>query len=241
MIKTIINWLMPSACILCGDRSHQNIDLCKGCYQDLPWLTVSCKVCALPLGNNAFQDNTCGNCLQKPPPFQRTIALWNYQTPLDYLITSFKFNHRLVYAKLLGELMAVHLQKFYEKTDLPECIIPIPLHKLRLRQRGFNQAVELVKPVSKKLGLKIDLKSCERRRATQAQASLMANERLNNIKNAFQIDENFKAKYVVVVDDVVTTGHTITEFCLQLRNAGVARIDVWCCARTLLVKGRNQA
>lgn len=233
MIKTIINWIMPSACVLCGDLSRQNIDLCKSCYEDMPWLIASCKVCALPLANK-LQDNICGHCLRKPPPFQNMIALWNYQTPLDYIVTALKFNYRLSYAKLLGGLMAAHLEKFYDKTDLPECIVPMPLHKLRLCERGFNQAVELARPISKKLGLKMDLKSCERIRATQAQATLIASERLNNIKNAFSVNKNFKAKYVAVIDDVMTTGDTMTEFCLQLRGAGVDRIDVWCCARTQL-------
>lgn len=231
MLRTIINWLLPSACVLCNDPSNLTIDLCQGCHADLPWLTSACQVCAIPLVST---NQICASCLQKPPPFNRTIALWNYQTPINYLISALKFNHRLIYAKLLGELMVQRLQQEYKNNNLPEIILPMPLHLTRLRERGFNQAVELSASINKKLAIKMDLKNCQRIRATQEQASLLADDRLNNVKNAFKVNSEFKAKYVAVVDDVVTTGHTVTELCLQLKMAGVEKIDVWCCARTPL-------
>lgn len=220
------------ACVLCGGKPHSNIALCEACTEDLPWITHACMRCALPLPKDALIDQLCGNCLQHDLPFHRTIALFDYQTPIDRLITGLKFHDRLVYAKLLGELLAQCLIKRYQHQTWPTCIIPMPLHKKRLRERGFNQSVEIARPLVKAFAIPLDRKSCSRVRATVAQTSLPATERRQNIKNAFVVDAAFTAKHVAILDDVVTTGSTITELSWMLKNVGVEQIDVWCCART---------
>jgi ComF family protein len=231
-LQHLQQWCLAPTCVLCGHFTKRSLDVCVFCEKELPWLTQACSQCALPLPADTPMGQKCGHCLQHPPPFEKTLALFHYQTPIDRLITRLKFQQRLTYAKLIGTLFAKQLSIYYQTHKLPECIIPMPLHKTRLRERGFNQAVELAKPLSKQFGIKLDRKSCVRIRATQAQTQIPAKEREQNVKNAFYIHPNLQAKHVAILDDVVTTGHTITELSYALKKAGVEQIDVWCCART---------
>lgn len=227
--------LLPSTCILCSVAVERHIDLCAGCENDLPWLNTVCSVCAMPLTLNvSSQPVSCGHCLQQPPAFFTVTALFHYQTPIDKFITGLKFQQQLLYARLFGELLSVRLQQNYQGCDLPELIIPVPLHPKRLQERGFNQALEIARPVAKKLNLPIDIFHCERVRMTAAQSLLPADERQQNIKDAFKIKLPLDVKYVAVMDDVITTGHTVTELCKTLKRVGVQRVDVWSVARTAL-------
>jgi ComF family protein len=146
------------------------------------------------------------------------------------LITQLKFSNKLIYAKILAELFINHLS--YLNEPLPQCIIPVPLHRSRLRERGFNQALELAKPIAKRLAIPLDFKSCTRVIATKAQSQILASERKKNIKNAFVIKQNFQYQHVAIVDDVMTTGSTVAELSKTLRKHGVKQIDIWCMART---------
>jgi ComF family protein len=116
----------------------------------------------------------------------------------------------------------------------PEWIIPVPLHAERLRERGYNQALEIARPIAKKLQIPLQTRYCTRILPTLAQASMTAEERRRNMKNAFAVEELFQARHVAIVDDVLTTGSTVSEFARMLKKSGVARVDVWCCARTVL-------
>lgn len=238
-LKKGFNGLLASTCVLCGARGQQDMAICLPCKVALPWLGTGCNRCALPLLSlpEISSGQLCAACLIMPPPYTKTIALCRYEQPVDRLIMGLKFNQKLVYARLLGELMAEHLlQNGYQVAeDRPECLIPVPLHPQRLRERGFNQVIELARPIANKLRLPIDRQSCQRVRSTEAQSALPAVQRQHNVKGAFAIVEGFNAKHVAVLDDVMTTGHTMAELCQELQKAGVERIDVWCCARTELM------
>lgn len=235
LITKIKNWLLPNTCVLCGNAAKRDLDLCVACEQELPWLTHACVSCALPLSKEVSVGRQCGTCLQQNLPFSSVLALFQYQSPVDRLITGLKFHQRLVYAKLLSELLERRLAVRYQSKPMPECVIPMPLHRDRLRERGFNQAVEIARPLVKKLGIKLDMKSCQRVRATLAQTSLPAKERQYNVKNAFYVNSTLYAKHVAILDDVVTTGHTVSELARVLNNAGVEQVDIWCCARTSML------
>jgi len=122
---------------------------------------------------------------------------------------------------------------WYHNRALPHVILPMPLHSTRLKERGFNQAVEIARPIVNHLRLPMDVTS-QRIRATAAQSSLAGSERVANVKNAFVVKENFRGCHVAILDDVITTGCTVTAFSLALKKAGAVKIDVWCCAKTLL-------
>jgi len=148
---------------------------------------------------------------------------------VDRLIHAFKFAGQLHIATVLGELMAGRILD--TNVPLPELLIPVPLHPIRLRERGFNQALELARVISNKLTIPIDYRSCERSRKTVAQSLLPAKERHQNIKGAFTVHHPFKVKSVAIIDDVMTTGHTVNELASVLKDAGVDHVQVWAVAR----------
>jgi len=170
----------------------------------------------------------CGRCLAKQPAFDRTYAPYIHQGAIRYLITSLKFNAHYANARLLGSLLTEHVQRTAEKPDL---ILPVPLHKTRYRQRGFNQAIEIARILSKQLQIPLELASCQRHRETPQQTRLSAKQRRKNIKNAFSLVKPLQARHVAIVDDVMTTGSTAHELAALLKKSGVNKVDVWVCAR----------
>lgn len=230
-LKKMTSWLIPHLCILCRNSTHRSQDLCLPCLQQLPILKHYCSICAniLPVNSQTF---ICGHCLQETPPFNRTCGLFSYKPPIPKLILDLKFHHALTHARLFGELLAEKIQQDWYKNELlPDAIIPIPLHPKRLQERGFNQAIEIARPIANILKLPLLFTGISRIKSTDPQATLSAHARKNNIKNAFLIKPSFENQHIAVVDDVITTGSTVYEFCRQLRKKGAARISVWCCAR----------
>jgi len=220
---------ITQSCILCGDKCYQNVCLCSSCMNELPFIECACPTCGIPVQSNNSQ---CGQCLSSPPPFSHCITLMNYVSPVDYLVQKMKYHNQLAIADLLGNLLAEKIDK--SNLTLPDQIIPIPLHVSRLQRRGFNQAVEIAKPLSKLLGIPLNLTDCSRVRATNPQFNLSVNERTGNIKNAFEVLRDIDAKHVAIVDDVMTTGSTVAEFARILKFAGVETVDVWACARATI-------
>ena len=227
-----------NTCLLCHMPSDYVQDLCLDCETMLPWLGNSCKQCALPLPAES-DSSYCGNCLVRSQtkhqgPVQQAQALFIYTTPVDYLIQALKFGHRLSIAQVLGRLMADRIYSDYcQQQSYPDIIMPVPLHPLRLRERGFNQALELARPISKVLKVSLNHTHCKRIRATLPQTGLSAVEREKNLKGAFSIQYPLYKQHVCIVDDVMTTGQTIRALSDILKQQGAARIDTWCCARTV--------
>ena len=201
--------------------------MCRGCAGDLPVVEVACLRCGAPLP----MVGVCGRCQRRPPAFDRAEAICHYRPPLDALIKRLKFNGDLHLARLLGELMADRLNG--SLSMLPDVIVPVPLHIKRLRERGFNQALELARPIARRLGVALDWRHVVRLRATEPQSDLPAKQRSRNIRGAFAVEQGFTAGRVAIVDDVMTTGHTANELAATLRRAGVVDISVWVCARAV--------
>lgn len=198
----------------------------------MPWLTHCCQLCAVPLAAQS-QSAYCGACLQQPPIFHQAHALFLYSTPVNRLIWDLKFRHRLAVAQVLGYLLAEQMAVYYaQQTCYPDVLIPVPLHRNRLRERGFNQALELARPISKQLKIPLDFTVCKRIRETATQTGLSAKERAKNVKHAFTLQKQLKAQHVCLIDDVMTTGHTIAALSHSLQRQGTTRIDVWCSARS---------
>lgn len=232
IFKQLIQWLkinFSSNCLLCNEPTGRNLSLCSDCEHELPYLPNSCLYCAKLLPDKV---TICGDCLKKTKRlFDNVFALFSYEFPIAKLILGLKFQQQLINAELLGQLMAGHLRNnFY---SLPECIIPIPLHLNRLKTRGYNQALEIARPIAKYLNIPIDAYSCVRKRDTKAQASIPAALRKKNIKNAFAISKPISYKHIAILDDVMTTGQTAAELARVLKQAGVEKISLWCCAKTI--------
>jgi len=227
-LQQLLYTLFPGTCILCDATSHRNLDLCEGCEQDLPRLVNACVRCSIPL---VKPQTLCGRCFSEPPPYERCIALFQYVPPVNQLIVDFKFNRKLLIGKVLSYLLALHLHKLY-KDDVPDLVIPVPLHPQRQRERGFNQALEIADVISDHCRIPIDNRSCRRIKHTDAQRNLSAKQRRRNIRNAFQVDREIAASKVAIVDDVVTTGATVMELTKTLLNHGVEEVHIWAVART---------
>ena len=148
------------------------------------------------------------------------------------MITQLKFEGQLIYAKLLGQLLAKTVLRHYKNTSFPTLIIPVPLHKKRLQERGFNQALEIAKTVSHLLKIKIDKTSCVRKKHTAAQSTLNAQKRKENIQHCFELIQPITAKHIAVLDDVITTGETVKALANIIQKNTTTKIDFWCCAHT---------
>ena len=227
-LDTVCSALFPARCALCGAAADR--ELCAACHADLPHNRHACRCCAIPLPADAGEDALCGPCQQHPPPYTACLAALRYQAPLDRLVTGLKFHGRLAHGRLLAELLGDYLET--RGFTRPDLLVPVPLHPARLRRRGYNQALELARPLSKRFDLTLDVDALRRRRDTQPQMELDHRQRLRNMRGAFEAGAQVRDRHVAVVDDVVTTGHTVEEAAKALLRAGAARIDVWACART---------
>lgn len=148
------------------------------------------------------------------------------------MIRKLKFNHQLIYARSLGALLAIQAREsWYAGQSLPNRLIPVPLHPHRLSERGFNQALEIGRHVARELGLMLDYRAVTRVKATRAQSGLSKTARRENMRGAFNCQTRFDGLHVAILDDVVTTGQTVTELSQVLRQQGAAKIDIWCCGR----------
>jgi ComF family protein len=227
-INIIQDYLLPPTCILCGNPGHNSRDICHSCYMQLPRNNLCCYRCAEILETPIIAPVLCGRCLSRHPAFDETYAPFIHQGAIRHLISTLKFGANYKNARLLGMLLADHLKQTAERPDL---ILPVPLHKARYRQRGFNQAIEIARTVAKEMQIPLDLTSCRRHRDTPHQTQLAAKKRIKNLKNAFSIIKPIQARHIAILDDVMTTGSTAHELAYVLKKAGANRVDVWVCAR----------
>ncbi len=200
--------------------------LCADCEADLPRLGAAlCPRCALPSPEAAL----CGRCLADPPAFDATFAALVYGFPADVLVQALKFRGELALAPLLGEWLACAIPAG-ARADV---VVPVPLSARRLRERGYNQALEVARTLAAARELPLEHGLCTRRRDTPAQSELPWAERARNVRGAFVCHPGVEGRVVAVVDDVMTTGATLGELARTLKRAGAAGVVNWVVARTL--------
>jgi ComF family protein len=216
--------LCPPRCLACAEAAVPGTDLCAACAAALPWNDAACARCALPLPVAA---EACGACLQRPPPLQAAHAAFRYAAPVDRLLPRFKFHRDLAAGRLLAEAMA----RRFAALPRPDALLAVPLHPSRLRRRGYDQALELGRPLAAALELPLLTGALVRARATRPQSELDAAGRRRNLRGAFTVARQPLPAHVVLVDDVMTTGATLHAAATALRRAGVARVEAWVCAR----------
>lgn len=223
-IRTKIRQALPAQpCLLCGSFSHHGA-WCEACDSMLPYLNAPhCPHCALPTLNG----DICGRCLKRLPQFDRTLAVFAYAFPLDKLVQALKFGERLMLVDGLADSLVQRVKV------RPDCIIAMPLHRSRLRERGFNQSQELARHIADSLDIPLLPHACQRVRDTPPQSALKWKERGKNMRNAFTCTPDLSGKHVAVVDDVMTSGASLNEVALALRNAGAREVSAWVIARTL--------
>lgn len=224
LLKQTADTILPGQCALCTTPSGQQA-LCTPCEDDLPLPTTeTCPRCADLSSGHAV----CARCVSEPPAFDASIAVWPYAFPVDQLIHGLKFRHALQ----LGPWFAEHLARLIgHGSGLVDGVVPMPLHPTRLAARGYNQALEIARPLARRIDRPLLIDACKRTRETPQQATLDRVSRRDNLVGAFHCEMDLSGQSLLVVDDVMTTGASAHAVALALKSAGAARVLVAVAAR----------
>ncbi len=220
-------------CWLCQQTLHRHQDgICSLCLRHLPSPPLCCPRCGLPSARNNI---ACGRCIQHPPPWNALVFVSDYQPPLSMLIKKLKFSGKPEVAALLARLLLIQWLSRYRAGEVyrPQHLISVPLHRKRMWARGYNQTDLLAQPLARWTRCDYHSSTLQRIRVTQPQQGLHAHQRKRNLRGAFRCQQNLTGCHVALLDDVVTTGSTVTEICKILLNQRVASIQIWCICRTL--------
>ena len=228
ILQKVSDELLNRPCILCGQPCLGPTDICAPCQIDLPWHQSGCLRCGLSLPNNTTH---CGHCLTQKLYFDHCLCAFDYQFPVDKLILSFKNNEKLIYGKVLAHLFADRLKGH---PSLPDRLIPVPIHWITRRLRGFNQSDLISTDLGRRLAIPVINRACKRTRQTQQQKSLNLVDRRKNVGNAFEANIRLDHLHIGVVDDVVTSMATTNSLSRALKKAGAEKITILCLARALL-------
>ena len=236
-LQTFKRIVFKQNCVLCT----QNIEntppsihaICRPCLNELPWHPkTSCPQCGL-----SSKGMVCGSCLNSAPDFDATHAVFLYAYPIDAMMVRYKYGNMLSLSDTFGKFLAERTTLDFLNDNHIDLIIPMPMHPQRLKERGFNQALEIAKVLTRNCKDKLVYKSVERQTLTPPQASLPLKERVKNIKGAFKVNvevkDKFSGKRIAIVDDVMTTGASLNELAKTLKKAGAAHVECWVVARTL--------
>jgi len=215
--------LFGGSCFLC--RGAAAALLCARCDAELPRLGAErCPRCALASPGGAV----CGRCLAAPPAYDATVAALEYRFPADVLVHALKFRAELALAPLLGGLVSERVRR----SEPVDCVVPVPLSRRRLAERGFNQSLEIARRLDGAIRARLSPELCRRTRDTAAQMGLPLAEREGNVAGAFRCPNPIDGAIVAVLDDVMTTGTTLDAVAAELKRAGAARVVNWVVART---------
>jgi len=211
-------------CLLCGDGADGG-GLCTPCAAELPWLHSACRRCALPLPSAG----DCPRCLQQPPSFASARAAWHYAFPVGQLIQRFKYRNDLAAGHSLAQLAAGHIQP---REEMPDLLVPVPLHWRRYWSRGYNQAQLIAEEWSRRWRIPVNARLLRKVAAGETQQQLKRAQRLRNLAESFVVRGRADGLHIGLVDDVITTGATLEAAARALLEAGAARVSAYALART---------
>lgn len=227
-LKTSLNWLFPRKCISCSSiHIPSNHPLCEDCYENLPFQTHCCRQCGQHFAAHA---DYCGRCISHPPSFDACFCPFEYKGLIKRQIQEFKYYEKPELATQLAQLMSMEINA--NDIELPDLLIPTPLHTSRLRMRGYNQSLLIASSLSTQLNIPIAKNIISKHKKTDAQAQLSLKRRLKNVRGSFRQENQIHVKSVAIVDDVLTTGTTANEISKILKKNGVDYIQVWAIAHT---------
>lgn len=226
----------PPLCPLCEKAlKADGLQLCRGCARAFSAQLIDgplCGVCGVPFISGAGRDHACGGCIKKPPPFSFARSVYVYGGEVAGAIQDFKYRGRMGLAPVFSAAMSKAARGIY---PAPQIIVPVPLHRGRLKKRGFNQSLILARRISAALSVPFDYGSLVRALPTRPQVELKPGERLGNVAGAFSLKDPgaFKNKAVLLVDDVFTTGATVRECSKVIKRAGSSAVYVLTLARAV--------
>jgi ComF family protein len=219
----------PSLCAICRGWGRGRV--CVACLGRFAAVVPRCRRCALPSPVSA---PVCGTCQATPPPFDAALACVDYGAPWDQLIADFKFHDGLDLGAVFATAIADEATR--QDVDPATLLLPVPLSAARLRERGYNQAWQLARPIARRLRLAADPHLLLRVRETPHQLALPPEQRADNVRGAFAVEprrrSDIAGRHVAIVDDVMTTASTVAEISRVLAQAGAASVQVWVFART---------
>lgn len=234
-VRAVLDFLFPPLCHVCRSfiPDAGELHICSRCRERLPLVKPPlCTLCGIPF-IGAGANHLCGECQIHPPHYERAMAHLLYEESARDLIHHFKYSHKTHLRRPLALLALEGLSEFITG-QAPDIIIPVPLHRSRLRSRGFNQAVLLGELFSSRLSVPMLADGLTRTRQTEPQIDLSAEDRKNNVKGAFAVKKmgDISEKRILLLDDVMTTGSTVNECAKVLKKAGAASVVVVTVART---------
>ena len=225
MVRCLEQLLAPGVCLACGCDPGDSSSLCTSCRTRIDAVPNPCHYCGQP---NPLAGIVCPACRLNPPRWQRMIAPLQYRgITRDYLL---QLKHSQA-THLAKGLCRHSLTEFRQNWPRPQVLLPVPLHRERLLERGYNQAREIARIWSADLGIPLDHRALTRTRATPLQAGLSASQRVKNVRLAFNYQPRRDYRHVAIVDDIVTTGSTVDEITRVLHREGVEFVEVWALAR----------
>lgn len=215
--------LWPQSCFACARLGPDAI--CTDCQRDLPWLDAAhCPRCALPSPGAQM----CGHCLRRAPHFDATLALFAYDFPVRDMVLAYKYGQ-----VRHGRGLAAYLQQAVDGLPI-DLVVPMPLHRARLAERGFNQSLELARPLAQRLGVTLDARLVERDINTPRLQGLRQKERQRAVRGAFRCTRSVEGLHVLVLDDVMTSGASLNELARTLKMSGAASVTNLVLARVLM-------
>ena len=222
--------LFPHYCLLCEQPLEADLDLCPFCRDSLPWNLAACERCGMPRPDPGSP--ACNHCARHPPPCGRTLAPLLYQAAISRWVRQFKFSQGWRAGHVLGELVAEYIAQQVEPASRPDVLVPIPLSRWRLLVRGHDQALALARAIGRRTGCPVEPALLRRQRHTRKQADLPRSQRAANVARAFVATSGVAGRHVALVDDVLTTGSTLTAATRELLARGATKVDWWVAART---------
>ncbi len=229
------DFLFPPKCLLCNDfyTPENGRYFCNNCYDGFSFITKPiCNKCGGPFQTEEGEDHICGQCIKNKPFFDRARSIGKYDGTLRKAIHGFKYNKKSLLSKPLSQILAEAGREILD-TERYDTIIPVPMHVKRLRQRGFNQALVLAKKAGKAWGIRVDTRSLERKTWAPPQTMLSRKKRHKNIKGTFNCrPEKIRNRNLLLIDDVYTSGSTVSECAKILKKSGALKVDVLTLART---------
>lgn len=229
LIERCLQFLLPPQCHCCEkflEEGQQGI--CPDCLSKIRWIEPPlCTLCGVPFLSSEVENHPCGACLTRGKYFTMARAVGYYEGPLREAIHRWKYEEKNYLTLFFGEKLAEGFCRYWDPQSF-DLIIPVPLHSKRLRERGFNQALLLVKELSRRTRIPYSKRLLQKRILTPPQVNLSGGEREKGVRGSFHIqrDEEIEGKSILLVDDVYTTGATVNECSKVLLKAGAERVDV---------------
>lgn len=234
IIDSILNLIAPPKCATCSARVETINTLCTTCWQDLVFINdPKCEICSNTFPVNQFE-KICIDCKTHIPAFDKVISSVVYNDISEQIIFGLKYNDRIDCSEIIAEFIKNSIIRENEK---PDVIIPVPLHKNKLKKRGYNQATLIAKKLAKKLNVKIEFESLVKVKDNISQSGLNREERFVNVENVYKLNQKtkdrLKGKSVFLVDDVITTGATVNECAKLIKRARVKNVTCVSFARAV--------